>query len=272
MKKIMVAGPWIGEFGYELFRWQGYLRHCAHEFDHIVVAGRNWHNFLYQDFCTDYRVFDTDINPCEGRFNRPKTDLTRLLQRTFGDLPYMTAVNPLDKITDDRETWPQEFVPYGHWDPLYQFHVVIHARDIQIPDEQAMVPDHVRIKMTRNWDPKKWDELGAWLYDNRLLACSIGCKEAAAHVPGTADLRGMPLFILGKVLRGSRMIVGPSSGPIHFATLCECAQVVWGSPHLEMRYKQLWNPFGTHVSFLSVDDQWDPPLDRVTGAIQDVLR
>jgi len=28
-KSLLIAGPWLGEFGWELFAWQGYVRYVS---------------------------------------------------------------------------------------------------------------------------------------------------------------------------------------------------------------------------------------------------
>ena len=33
--KTLIAGPWVGEFGWELAAWQGYIRALSKNFDHL---------------------------------------------------------------------------------------------------------------------------------------------------------------------------------------------------------------------------------------------
>jgi hypothetical protein len=267
--KTLVAGPWVGEFGYELFKWQGYIRHVVKTegFERVIVSSRPGSEYLYADYCTEFRPFSSDINPCEGRFNEVGMDPGELIARVFAGVPYMTAIDPNFKVTNEE----QIFVPYGKTAYMMGYDIVIHARHIQIGQEDKMVDDHTSIKINRNWAEEKWTAIGQLLAARQITACSIGSSNAALHVPGTVDMRDFPLDKIASVLTSAKAIVGPSSGPIHFASLCKCPQIVWGTPHLEERYKNLWNPFGTPVDFLTVDERWDPEVTTVATHILEAV-
>ncbi len=64
--KTLLAGPWIGEFGWELFGWQGCIRILAKKYDEVIVIGRTGHDFLYGDFADIYIDFDPKGWECSG--------------------------------------------------------------------------------------------------------------------------------------------------------------------------------------------------------------
>ena len=66
----LLAGPWVGEFGWELFGWQGFLREHVqkNKYDEVIIASRPGHEVLYSDFCTKFL-------PCE--VNSKKTSFFR---------------------------------------------------------------------------------------------------------------------------------------------------------------------------------------------------
>jgi hypothetical protein len=114
------------------------------------------------------------------------------------------------------------FIEYGV--PNKKFEILIHARD-----RSHRVED--------NWVGWRGLELGD-------SVASIGSKTGARHIEGTSDMRGIPLEELVNYMAGAKMIVGPSSGPMHLATLCSCPQVVWSNRTGTLeRYKKTWNPF-----------------------------
>ena len=261
---ILVAGPWIGEFGYELFRWQGVVRQAVQEgnYDTVIVAARPGHEVLYQDFCTDFRPFAADINPCEGRFNTKETNLEELTQNLFADVAPFRIMCPLEKYMDDMD---QAFVKFGECCPTRGLNVLLHARAIQVGDSSAMVRDGKNVKENRNWAYEQWCGMAKWL--QKHMGVTVGCigsPSASHHIPGTRDCRGVSLEQLAHLVSSSDVVVGPSSGPIHFASLCGTPQFVWGSPHLHKRYTQTWNPFNTKVHFHAVDDRWDPDLHQLS--------
>lgn len=61
-EKVLVAGPWVGEFGWELFTWQGYIRSLSEKFDKTIVLSRPSSKFLYTDFCDIF----IDAHPPDG--------------------------------------------------------------------------------------------------------------------------------------------------------------------------------------------------------------
>ena len=54
----LIAGPWVGEFGWELFLWQGYVRSLSKYFKETICIGRDSSHYLYKDFCTKYIAFN----------------------------------------------------------------------------------------------------------------------------------------------------------------------------------------------------------------------
>jgi len=261
-ESILVAGPWVGEFGYELFRWQAQLRALAPQYDQVYVASRPGHALLYRDFA-NFIPFDSDPNPCADRFNGSETDIMPRVEKAFGHIPYTSFRSAADKFHDKD---PCSYVKLGEPFPaMPPYELIFHARNINVNTGQ-MRPRLAEDKIRRNWDYDKWVELTTFFQEYGYEMASIGDPRAAHHLPGTQDRRGLPLDDLAAMLRAGGWIIGPSSGPMHFATLCGCPQLVWGAPPLERRYKETWNPFKTFVEFLPVDKSWNPSVDSVKQA------
>ena len=97
---------------------------------------------------------------------------------------------------------------------------------------------------------------------------SIGSEKHSEHIEGTFDCRGFDLESVADILTNCRMIIGPSSGPMHFASLCKCPQLVWtgnknglGRGNRE-KYEKKWNPFGVDVHVCE-DGGWNPDVDFI---------
>ena len=58
--KKLFAGPFLGEFGWELFCWQGYIRHLSRSFDFTTVCCRKGHTGLYKDFADEIIEYNTE--------------------------------------------------------------------------------------------------------------------------------------------------------------------------------------------------------------------
>ena len=84
------------------------------------------------------------------------------------------------------------------------------------------------------------------------------------------DLRGRPIEQTCGLLRKAKVVVGPSSGPLHLASLTGCPQVVWTSNPKQnySRYKYCWNPFYTDVEMIENDS---PTYDEVLSRIEKVI-
>ena len=46
--KTLYAGPWVGEFGWELCWWNPVVRHYAAEYDRVIVATHESSQYLYE--------------------------------------------------------------------------------------------------------------------------------------------------------------------------------------------------------------------------------
>lgn len=252
MKRTLAAGPWVGEFGHELFKWQGRLRVIAREFDRVVVSGRTGHQLLYGDFCDAYIPHSYAIGPSSAWVSHQTK-----------------PIHPLN-INADKHIVPdanigrgeQEFISYGNVVPSLAYDVVVHARHIELGEHHRLIPSRVRKKESKNWKRRKWHVLAERLHARGLKLCSIGLPDAALKLPYSSDLRGAPLSEVADVLRSSRLAVGESSGPMHFASLCKCSHVVWGLGRLKQRYEKEWNPFNTKAHVI-VDKRWNPSVDAV---------
>lgn len=253
MEKILLAGPWVGEFGWELFCWQGYVRKLSRNYDKTIIIGRPNQKFLYEDFCDEYIDFDplgfkTDSWMCHdcvvnmGMINNiPHTDY---LNGSF-DIGFRYGENggfDLKGLFSN-----QEFKKYESNTLNKSYDIIFHCRN------KSTGPD-------RNWDKSQWGELFKLLSPKYTISC-IGNSEAF-YIEGSDDLRNIPLSDLVSVMNNSKLIVGPSSGPMHLASLSGLKHLVWSSEHNRSRYLNVWNPFSTEVIFYSKEN-WNPDPNNI---------
>jgi hypothetical protein len=257
LKSGVVFGPWIGEFGWELFSWQAYCRAISRKYDKTVVIARPGNNFLYSDFCDDYLAFEP---PPDGIVDSHMNTAVK----NFDVVQFMRSSLPEEELNTHEWSWLQPTKignpPYDHWRasvrvpgfgdvvPEYKLYrgdsrkkvdIVIHARDR-------------KIREIDNWSIDAWNNLVKMFPPGTSIAC-IGSKEESLHLDGTFDARGYCLEQTIGILSSARCILGPSSGPMHLATLSGCPQVVWTSNPKQnfSRYKYCWNPFYVNVDVIS---------------------
>lgn len=258
--KTLFAGPWVGEFGYELFEWQGYLRQMKDQYGKIIISSQPGHEILYKDFCDDYIPYQSDVVLCVDRRNG-KTSYNKELE---------------DKVKCDVRIYgtshlngKARYVIYGNKKDELKYDIIIHARHINAPKVKVGGSD-MGEKNLRNYPQDKWEELVDRFINDGLKVCSIGAPEAAMHIKGTDDKRGIPLEQLADLCRSSRLTIGPSSGPMHFASLCNCPHFVWSYPGNKRRYLEQWNPHKTPVYFYDKEN-WHPKVDNLYRLIKDII-
>jgi len=161
---------------------------------------------------------------------------------------------------------PQKFIRFGTKGNHEGYDILYHARNRDDWDSGF-----------RNWLPEHCLKVMRKFHGLKIAA--IGLKDMAFHVEGTDDLRGISLGELADVLASSKVLLGPVSGPTHFAALCDIPQVVWVTKqeHAE-RVKHKWNPFNVKVNIICAEDKvwkerisWTPSVEEIIIATNEVL-
>lgn len=259
-KKTLIAGPWVGEFGWELFAWQAYIRSLAEYFDKVVVISREGSRDLYKDFCHQFIPFQPpqELSDSYFMYNVKLEDLlkesisgkykltkgcTILKPRRIGKPPF----THYDEIIDiGAYKVKPKYIKFGQkQDTEYDF--IFHARNRDLRKED-------------NWKKENWEKLRNLLNTDKI-AC-IGTKRESLHIEGTEDLRGISLDKLFNVLHNTKCVFGPSSGPMHLSSLCGAPHVVWSKKSNHQRYTSTWNPLSTPVLFDS-KYSWHPSPEYV---------
>jgi len=244
-ERIAFAGPWYGEWGWEIMTWQAYLRRKSRDVDKMWISTFPGMEALYTGFHCPVEFLPhnhpgralewRDVSLCD---HEVPDDVTE-------------RIDPIKKYRlDDGEA---EFIRFGS--PVdREIEVLFHARGISKAS-------------FKNYSLDRWTEIAKHF----PKSASVGA-EPDLHIPDTEDRRGIPLSELMDLIAGAQVIVGQSSGLMHLASLCGTRQVVWadnktyfGQP-LEVRYKQAWNPLEAPVTWVESDD-WKPPPERVLQGI-----
>ena len=259
------VGPVVAEFGHEL--WVAAMaRRAAQAFRSCTVCSRAGREALYADFATKFIPHDL---ACDVSGVHP-ISVTPEVSAEIARLVALAGKHSRLQVTEfstAAKSAAMTTVVYGHHDAAYAGYILLHARH----------RDHVR---ARNWPMKNWEALVARLrhdYPSAKVG-SIGSLGAALHVPGTDDLRALPLHRQMDVLRSAKLAVGPSSGPMHLASLCKCPHVVWCGGNAgeqnetRTRYESLWNPHQTPAIALPCQDKtWRIEPDVVYGGVTKML-
>ena len=256
VSKTLIAGPWVGEFGWELFAWQAYIRALSENFDRTVCLAREASRFLYEDFADEFISYDTTDGAADSFFMHNHV----IDKRYLGDIFKRFSGGTITWVPPKRIGMP----PHTHYDEKQPFgilqvkpkyikfgapaekkdHIIFHARSRDLREED-------------NWSSDSWKKLASFFVKDGREVYSIGTLEQSLHVEGTIDLRGAPLKETTRLLAEAGAALGPSSGPMHLASLCGCPHVVWSINSNFERYTKNWNPHQTSVLFLD-EYEWNP--------------
>lgn len=250
--------PWVGEFGWELCWWNPMLRYYADQSYNVIVAAPESSQYLYEFVDTFIPLKTKGTTYWEGELD--------------GDLPVVSANSYLDPETEfaryadepDRVSTKRLWRRLAPENPIYQTDILCAFRPSKRIKQRHITGKEYPFKMCQ-------EVVNRLLDKGNTVACFGGVDN---HCPnGAKDLRGRPLEEQCSAIAAAKCVVGPSSGPIHLASLCECPHVTWiASRHdtLENRYKKLWNPFGTPVRFIYQNRL--PSPDEVVGQVNNLLR
>lgn len=267
--KHLLAGPWVGEFGWELFAWQAYIRSLSRHYDKTTIICRPTSHSIYTDFADNFMYYSPDKGQADSFFMHGLN-----FSETIRDL--LSGTDLLDENTSLLVPRRIGVPPHTHWSEAFPFgeHTVKpeyikfgqHKSSGEFNHKHDYV-FHIRDRKLRrqdNWSLDNWkhlrDMIGPTL-GGGSIAC-IGTHSDSAHIEGTADLRGHELDLIFKVMSHAKCAFGPSSGPMHLASLCGTPHVVWSHGGNRERYERNWNPLNTPVLFLD-KHEWHPPADYV---------
>lgn len=261
----MIAAPFLAEFGWEIAMWVPWLRFRATEFinSKMIVVCLKGHEALYEDFADKVIPIATkNITSVDcqnvwvgGVKMRPVDYYGMLKDKLRRNIFMKNTLTPLDMPVN----WPPKKPPriperqavhraYLAADGRRRDTVLLHAR--ACPDKQP----------ERNWPIAKWRQLVEELGGPEPV--SIGKPGQSLHVPGTKDARGLSLKEVIELMGHTKVVIGPSSGPLHLANHCN-RPVIWWSANVKDvdRYGVAWNPFACENR--CAKKSWNPDVKDV---------
>lgn len=261
MKKL-IAGPWVGEFGWELFAWQGYIRALSRNFEQTTIIARPGAKPIYEDFCDEFY---------EHTPNGGIVDSFFMHGVDFGkDFKKVVKDNKIELDSDTTLLTPRRIglPPFTHFSQpvIFGKHIIkpeykiYGSKQSESYDYVFHIRNRESVRPADNWSMQNWQELQELLGDKKI-AC-IGTKAESGWIEGADDKRDIELSELFDLLHNTQCAFGSSSGPMHLASLCNTPHVVWSIPNNKVRYEENWNPHDTEVCFFS-DHDWHPSASFV---------
>lgn len=275
---VIVAGPWDGEFGWEMMRWHAGVRKVFKENPDkykIAISSIGRHPFyekadVFYGIPDDYfeRVgrdgvfkqahFVMTRKTVEGDPMKPyKEHLNKLVQAIIPKTPSVTRVSPKTARQDQCfEQLTANTTKYS--DEMDKPYIVIAPRKRQF-------------NAHKNWPVENWKTLIAALNKKYgLAAIAIGTPEEVKPFNDVVASKEEDIVSCVDLLSNAEFAVCPESGMGYLSLLCGCMTVVFGKGVWRRRYTFGENPLGSPIRYLSSGER-RYPVQRVLSCVVDVV-
>ena len=285
---ILFAGPWIGEFGWELARWQGRVRKaagCRQQAAgwYIIVMGDVGHHLLYP-YAHEYwevpRFFREAgfTRQCDhvrgGPFDRGHKEIAAylrllawLIARELASVgPVHMTIQPQRFRPDEQDIVRLNVPDAARWRPEGRYFCVL-------PRLRSWNPQ-------KNWPAFKWLDLMAALQGDGSpygeQAMVVGAPDEVRTLqPEYACEERWSLHRSIALLGGAEFAIAPESGGALLSLLCGCPTVVFGHMRNKKRITADENFLSTPVHYVARNDYSHSAaevLEGVRALLRDMQR
>ena len=263
-RRHLIAGPYTGEFGYELMQWQGYIRARRSAYESVHVLTYPGRDYLYEG-CTVHH-HDVELRTAGyGYGDMPRAEkiaMAHRLAKKIGLENYDIFETSLICTRYHKMLfWRQDFRlfqepprPGGIRDVAFHFRAV-----------KKVGPDHMK-----NYQPDRCEELVARCHDAGLSVISIGHPDYSICPEGAEDFRSVDIRASIAAICSARVVAGENSGPMHLANLCGQPTVLWAQDQWRIDYSLRWNPFQVPI-YTAANDTCQPHPALICAALKDAL-
>jgi ADP-heptose:LPS heptosyltransferase len=253
--RILFAGPYTGEFGYEVMQFQGYVRARRPYYEDAHVLTFPGREYLYEG--CHVHTHNVELKNAGFWYGRlapaEAATMANAKARELGLQDY-DIFNPSLLCTRYHKLlfWRQEFRLLQE-PPLVAkpYDLVFHFRAIN-----KVGPGPIK-----NYRPEMADELAEHCAKRGLTLACIGHPDYAYCAAGCADFRSVEMRQTVAAICSARLGVGGSSGAMHLMNACGKPTVIWGDG-ASLR----WNPFRVPIHFMA-ETVWQPSPHEVCRAV-----
>jgi len=262
LNKTLLAGPWVGELGTELFCWQGYLRSIAHRYNKVIVMGKTGHEILYEDFCSKYIEFNPDKDGSQAVEIEQRSCYNKILnvvkniEHDEWLKPFVMGYSGKKNHVLAPEFTGQRFLKLKSDSLNKKYDIIIHPRN-------------KNSDTYRNWNKNKWKAL-INLVGKEYHVALIGGDESLTF-KNVDEYKNHSLRDVVSLMNRTKLVVSPISGPIHLAALCDTRHLTWGAPIEINKCDSHWNPFRTFC-YYKIIQEYDPTLDEVYEYVIEAMK
>jgi hypothetical protein len=263
-RRNLVAGPYVGEFGYELMQWQGYIRARRPFYENVHVLTYPGRDYLYEGMNVHHHSVDLRTAgygygwmPLNER-KRLANDLARRLglqnYDIFDTSHLCTRYHKMLFWKQDLRLFRETPKPGGMRDVAFHFRAI----DKDGPDR------------SRNYNPELVQEVVELAKQKNWRVLCIGHPKYSLCPQGVEDFRSEDLKETVSAICSVRLIAGELSGPLHLANLCGVPAAFFAEGQWRIDHCLGWNPFRVPL-YVIAKDTMRPPAHLVIQGIENAL-
>lgn len=260
----LIAGPYIGEFGFELMYWASYVIGAGARFKKRYIITYPGRDAIYPGWTSVYH--DGLLSQAGYGLGRVGPDESKEIVRRFAEregLRHYSVFHPwmvskrVFKICLPKANW---LVLGSELKDAPRHDVVLHFRNILKagPDDRS------------NFTNDRAAALAGELQKRGYSLCCIGSPKHALCPPGVTDMRSDDVSSAIRAIRGARVIVGQQSGPTHLANLCGKDVILWAEGEWRIAMGRKWNPHNCNIHVVR-NDTFNPEPAEIAAKVEQVL-
>jgi hypothetical protein len=268
-RRILVAGPYVGEFGHELMDWLPWVRAQIGRYEQVHVITYPGRDYLYAG-CTVHHhdVALENAGYKHGKF--PPAQLVAMAHEKAAQLglknyDVMTALNVCTR-RHQRHLLPAKYELLGNAPaPESIRDLAFHFRQVKKEG-----PDQ-----TRNYPLEFCDRVAELCRAQKLNFFCIGHPRYSYCPPGVEDRRSEDLAASVAAIRSARLLAGELSGPMHLAQLAGTAILIWAPGQWRLDNCEHWNVFKVPTYIVTNEVRHPEPAEvgnKILAALADLRR
>ena len=263
-RRHLLAGPFAGEFGYELMQWQGFVRARKPYYQSIHVLTYPGRDYLYEGCYVHYH--DIDLKKAGYWYGQLSPEQARR----------MAEAKAAEIGLEDYDIFNTSLL-------CTRYHKILFWRqDFKLFEEPPLTPEirdvafHIRaVKKdgpdnSRNYSPARAAELVRLCREQGFSMLCIGHPDYSICPEGVEDFRSVDLRRTVAAISSARVVCGELSGPLHLANLCGKPTVLFADGQWRIDGCLSWNPFRVPI-YIVANDTMQPEPARVFVALKDAL-
>ena len=281
---IVLFGPWIGEFGWEICRWQGGVRKMAsmHDGYTIIVCGDPGHAPLYP-YAHEYWSLPRGLyeqvltreshrlipdQPARMAMSAVRGVLAEEIIQRGCNVAHVPASHNNTRAFASQPKESQTLIPIVADDSSQAFGRFVAPSDRYV----CLFPRSRKLNPHKNWSAENWLYLIDWLHTkHRLSSVVLGRPEDThnldlserPHATSTLSLQqDRRLAINIALLNGAVASIGSECGGPFLAMMCGCPSMVMGGPQWRQRYTVDENPLRTDCFYIE-SENFQHSLDSI---------